>query len=279
MPHELEVRIYGKGRAMGMADGIMGRTLNFTFALSIYDMFPKVGSLAGGTTLTFTTSSLTAGSDLGVATYDVHFVQGESQAISKYIAEYYGLEQGVNCKVTTTGEYYVKCVTSAVSGEPHGSRTDYIWSESNDDWSRNSETRDAWLVAEWNQNEIYSRCQRPTLGITANISVVNSTCQFTYGRRYTPLLKLDRSFVIEQYLRERNNFTGLFDSCVGDRILLQQPENMTSEFDWSVIDVDDLLWTINNVSLNDISFVFSTNTSRAMLSGTISNSQRLPTIL
>ena len=117
VPHELEVSILGKGRALSQANGVAGAAkLNFTFALYVYDISPSVGSLAGGTEVTFTTSSLTSGADLGVATYDVHFVEDESQAISNYVAQYLGLEQGANCAIKATGEYYVTCVTSAVSG-------------------------------------------------------------------------------------------------------------------------------------------------------------------
>jgi hypothetical protein len=263
--HELEVSIAGKGRAMSRGDGVMGRALNFTFALHIYDLSPSVGSLAGGTTLTFTTSSLTSGADLGVATYDVHFVEDESQAISKYIANYLGLEQGVTCNVKTTGEYFVTCVTAAVSGEPFASRQNGIWSEESGTWDMTGEARDAWLVAEWNRQEIYSRCS-------------GSSCAFTYGKRYTPLLQLNHSYDIGHVLRDDNKERKALQLCVGDRIQLVEPRGLnfswhasSNSFDWSAINAGDISWKINNVSLLDITLDVSAGAGHATLSGRIGN--------
>ena len=91
-PHEVVLKIHGKGDAYVDA--------NFTFALNMYDVTPRHGSLAGGTNVTISTSSLTSAKDLGVASYSLSWIPEEEVGISKYIAAYLGITFAVtDCQV------------------------------------------------------------------------------------------------------------------------------------------------------------------------------------
>jgi hypothetical protein len=74
-PFDVVVTVHGKGDAKVDA--------NFTFGLNMYDVTPRQGSLAGGTVMTVTTSSLTDSKDLGVSSYSVEMIPNEEDGMSK----------------------------------------------------------------------------------------------------------------------------------------------------------------------------------------------------
>ena len=171
-PLDVVVTVHGKGDADVDA--------NFTFALNMYDLTPRQGSLAGGTVMTVRTSSLTDSKDLGVTTYSVNMIPNENSGMFKYIAAYLGETFAVTgCEVNSTGSESVTCVTGSLSG---GVFSDPMAVADRDLYP--------WLVAEWNSKEIYSSCADTEVTDDNPTDGFDESCRFSFAKRYTPVLRL-----------------------------------------------------------------------------------------
>ena len=107
---------------------------------------------------------------LGVSTFDIWLMEDIRFGISKYIAEYLGIEQGIVCDVVESMQTAdsLTCVTRELGSS--------VWV---DPLSLDDESLEFFLVAEWNYDEVYNECPY--------------NCTFNYMSTMTPVLTLNIS--------------------------------------------------------------------------------------
>ncbi len=96
------VTVHGVGRAKC--------TANFMFALYVYSVSPAHASLAGGTEITLTTSTLPSAEDLGVHTFKVWCANNPSKKIAPALAGSLGVTIGIECSITSRVGNTIKCI-------------------------------------------------------------------------------------------------------------------------------------------------------------------------
>jgi hypothetical protein len=271
-PHDLKVAIDGYGNAR--ADE------NFTFALNIYDITPKTGSLAGGTEITVHTSPLHSDSSLGKAIFGVWFIERNPNAgkilnegISKFIADYFKLDIGIVCEGDQTVTLFEQEVKKALESTKHSISCTTTASDP-DVWDSPKSVHDkrlvSWVIGEWNRDEIYSECFEQDI----------NNCDFTYSAAFTPVLDLDwgqSQLLLSDYevpgITEWSEetqaivTTGTYTVTHGDRLVMSHSvsplagqtncTNAESDpfmcFNWTVVTVDDITMTLNDGAMTNIS--------------------------
>ena len=220
------VSVHGSGNAKCSA--------SYTFALDVIDISPPSGSLAGGTTLTIETTKLhdeVAG--LGVSSFDIWLMEDIRYGISKYIAEYLGVDQGIGCDLVATAQTSdtLTCVTREVGSS--------VWTEP---LSFDDEALEVFLLAEWNFDEIYNECPY--------------NCTFEYMPKMTPVLTLDTN-ASTLLLGNQSKFQDASDNALaaatGDVLVLVRDTTddvfAGKAFNWSAVSSADVAVALNNVSL------------------------------
>jgi hypothetical protein len=179
-PHAVELTVHGLGNAISDS--------HFTFAVDIYSVQPLSGSAAGGTTITIETSVLntdagfegstsssnmdaTDAGNLGFTTFGIWMIENLDLGLSNYIADYLGINMGEKCKpiARLTTSTSLTCVTLPPTSE---AATSVPTSDT---------VLKPWLIAEWNGNEIYSKCHR------------SGNCSFTFALSMTPVLTFNKN--------------------------------------------------------------------------------------
>ena len=160
------------------------------------------------------------------------FIEDLAAGLSPTMAEYLGIDKGSTCAMTGSSSNSLTCSTTP----PDTS----IWKAPRD---VEDLTLYAWLVAEWNGNDIYSDCR--------------GNCSFSFLGRQTPVLKLtlNASFL---ELNGRRRFSdaagGYMAVTAGDVLYLNY--NTSGDvingqgFDWSTVSTTNISLTLNGEELD-----------------------------
>ena len=225
---DVRVNIHGYGNAKCES--------TFTFAVDVYSVSPNVGSLAGGTTVTVGTSHIgapTAGFDVSIKSFDVWLVPEGTKittaAEARANAESYSTDPLASAQTETSVTFMSEALPSAEGLLPS---------------VMNERTLTTWLLTHWDGNEIYSQCA----------SVRN--CSFSFAASATPVLSFNKTFgsFMDSVPGQEDfgNYSGTPLFVAGDSFALsydtiRQPNG--TAFNWSAVNADDIVVSVNNVSL------------------------------
>lgn len=205
-PLDVELSIHGLGNALSNA--------HFTFALFVYGITPASGSFAGGNVVTLQTSPLPGDGSLGVDEFTLWWLEDAEYGISRYIAGYLGIDMGLECKILPklrTGSS-LACVMPALKSQVE-----------TDPFAVKDRPLEAFLVAEWNKNEVYSECFGGP-----------GKCTYTYRLKDTPVVVMDLGASL-LFLESAEKPGEAVDVTWGDEIVLKVDDSSRGggAFNWS----------------------------------------------
>jgi len=228
-PMDVRVKIHGYGNAACES--------TFTFAVDVYTVSPSMGSLAGGTTVTVGTSQIgdpSAGFDVSIKSFDVWLVpegtHPTSEAEARADAKIFSTKPVASAQTESSVTFLSKALLFATGSLPS---------------IEDEGTLTTWLLTHWDGNEIYSQCMS------------GSNCSFSFAASATPVLAFNKTLqtfmgsALEQQAIGNHSVTPVL--VAGDPLVLSYDTNRQpngTAFNWSVVNADDIVVTVNNVSLD-----------------------------